>query len=322
MIYKPFCIKDISTYRSELMGWAILWIMMLHFTFNQIKPLGFIAQYGFSGVEIFIFVSGLGLYYSLEKDHHLIHYYFKRLLRIFPAYFTIGFFDNIYLCHDTISTCLFRLTTIGFWTGGVYYDWFIPSLLVLYILSPCIKAIIERHMFFILSIIVVITLGLSYILIDKEHIIDRAHFFFLYRIPSFIFGMICAFWIKNGISTKYYYIILAIGLPFFIFLYPNHHQIFNYKYFSLFFLLPCFTMAFIYLSKYLRVANPLISMMGKASLEIYLIQGIFFSSTINGMIIVPSIWHDTLSIIFIITSTLLGFAIHWLIDKSGIQRLL
>ena len=36
-----FELKDISTYRAELMGWAIVWIMMLHFTFTQIKPLGF-----------------------------------------------------------------------------------------------------------------------------------------------------------------------------------------------------------------------------------------------------------------------------------------
>ncbi len=77
-----FSIKDISVYRSELMGWAILWIMMLHFTFTQIKPFGFIAQYGFAGVEIFMLVSGYGLYFSLEKDSRLLRFYKKRLLRI------------------------------------------------------------------------------------------------------------------------------------------------------------------------------------------------------------------------------------------------
>ena len=62
-----FELKDISTYRAELMGWAIVWIMMLHFTFTQIKPFGFIAQYGFAGVEIFMFVSGFGLFFRLTK---------------------------------------------------------------------------------------------------------------------------------------------------------------------------------------------------------------------------------------------------------------
>ena len=81
-----FEIKDISTFRSELMGWAIVWIMMLHFTFTQIKPLGFIAQYGFAGVEIFMLVSGLGLFFSLDKDINIGHFYRRRLLRIFPTY--------------------------------------------------------------------------------------------------------------------------------------------------------------------------------------------------------------------------------------------
>ena len=72
--------NDISAYRSELMGWSILWIMMLHFTFNQIKPLGFIAQYGFAGVDIFLFVSGFGLFYSLDKDDNLVSFYRKMLL--------------------------------------------------------------------------------------------------------------------------------------------------------------------------------------------------------------------------------------------------
>ena len=79
---KLFELNDISTYRAELMGWAIVWIMMLHFTFNQIKPLGFIAQYGFAGVEIFMLVSGLGLYYSLEKNNKIIPY-FKRCVHRF-----------------------------------------------------------------------------------------------------------------------------------------------------------------------------------------------------------------------------------------------
>ena len=105
--------KDLSIYRSELMGWSILWIMMLHFTFNQIKPLGFISQYGFAGVDIFLFVSGFGLFHSLDKDDNLVRFYRKRLLRIFPTYYILGFITNLLLTHDDIQTFLFRYSTIG-----------------------------------------------------------------------------------------------------------------------------------------------------------------------------------------------------------------
>ena len=77
MEYYPFHLKDISTYRSELMGWSILWIMLLHFTFNQIKPLGFIAQYGFAGVDIFIFVSGLGEEKVIGFLNDYFHWYYE-----------------------------------------------------------------------------------------------------------------------------------------------------------------------------------------------------------------------------------------------------
>ena len=60
-----FSLQDISKYRSEL--------MMLHFRFIHIKPLGFLAQYGFAGVDIFMLVSGFGLYYSLEKTTNSYH---------------------------------------------------------------------------------------------------------------------------------------------------------------------------------------------------------------------------------------------------------
>lgn len=78
-----FTIKDITDYHSELMGWAIAWIMMLHFTFTQIKPLGFIAQYGFAGVDIFILVSGLGLFFHLKKTTKLDSFTKKDFLHLF-----------------------------------------------------------------------------------------------------------------------------------------------------------------------------------------------------------------------------------------------
>ena len=138
--------KDISTYRSELMGWSILWIMMLHFTFNQVKPLGFIAQYGYAGVDIFLFVSGFGLFISLEKDNNLLNYYRKRLLRILPTYYILGFITNLLLTHDDILMFLFRYSTIGFWIGKEYAEWFIPSIILLYILAPFIKKLIDNKL--------------------------------------------------------------------------------------------------------------------------------------------------------------------------------
>lgn len=312
--------KDISAYRSELMGWSILWIMMLHFTFNQIKPLGFIAQYGFAGVDIFIFVSGFGLFFSLDKNDDLITFYRKRLLRIFPTYYIIGFITNLLLTHDDILTFIFRYSTIGFWIGKDYADWFIPSIILLYLFAPYIKKFIDKNCFLFLGTLAFFIYIIAYYFADKEQILDRSHFFLLYRLPAFLFGMICAYWLKNNISNNYFLFLLLLGLPFFIYLYPLHHQIYNFKYYSLAFLLPLFVTIFIVLSKYIKWISPLLKKMGIASLEIYLVQGMFFSLVINGATSIYPEWHDTLSILMIIASTLLGIITHWLIDKSGILK--
>lgn len=316
---KLFTLKDISTYRSELMGWAILWIMMLHFTFTQIKPLGFIAQYGFAGVEIFMLVSGFGLYFSLDKDSNLSHFYKKRLLRIFPTYYLLGLFASLLLYHDDIITYLFRYTTIGFWTGSDYSEWYIPSIVFLYLLAPFFKTLFDKKKLIFIALLCCICLLASYILVDNEYITKgEPHFFLLYRIPAFLFGMACAYWVKKGISEKYYFYLLIVGIPLFVLIFPRHHEIYNFKYLSLVFLLPLFILCFIIISKRINLINLLMSHMGKASLEIYIIQGFFFYGIQTGLIIIPIEYHDIISILLIILSSILGIAFHWLIGKTGI----
>ena len=174
---KLFTIKDISTYRSELMGWAILWIMMLHFTFTQIKPLGFIAQYGFAGVEIFMLVSGFGLYFSLNKNSNISHFYKKRLLRIFPTYYILGIFASTLLYHDTIISYLYRYTTIGFWIGGVYSEWYIPSIVILYLFAPFLKKLFDWKLLYIIAVVCCICLIISYILkLLSSDVIHKSQF--------------------------------------------------------------------------------------------------------------------------------------------------
>lgn len=319
-----FHLSDISIYRSELMGIAMIWIMMIHFDFTQIKPLGFISQFGFIGPDIFLFVSGYGLFFSLEKNENLFSYFKKRIFRIFPTYYLIGIIPSIIFYKDSIFDYFFRYTTIGYWTNNIYGDWYIPSAVMLYLWAPIIKRLLDKNSRLLFPSIVIIIL-LAFYLVDKNAIIDRSHFSFLHRIPSFIFGMTCALWTKNGSPIKYYYLIMFICIPICAYLYPHHHQIYNYKDFSITYLLPSVILVFCFVlkssCKYLRL-NSLFSIIGNASLEIYLIQGIVFHAVITKSIIIPPAWHDTITISFIFGLSILGVFVHWLIDKTGITRIL
>ena len=60
----------LSRYRSELMGAAMLWIMLFHayqFRFPY-TALDTFKGYGYLGVDVFILLSGMGLGKSLLKN--------------------------------------------------------------------------------------------------------------------------------------------------------------------------------------------------------------------------------------------------------------
>lgn len=95
----------------------------------------------------------MGLYYSTRQGLNLIHYYRRRLLRIFPLYFAVvGIFSL--LAGDSFLTYILKATTIGWWTSGAtigwwtpgdWYDWFIPNLILLYLTFPLFHAAVHNH---------------------------------------------------------------------------------------------------------------------------------------------------------------------------------
>lgn len=79
--------NNISKSRSMLMGLAMVAILLFHQEFVKGNPiLDFFNHYGHWGVQIFIFVSGFGIWYALNKDNYSLKaFYARRLIRIMPA---------------------------------------------------------------------------------------------------------------------------------------------------------------------------------------------------------------------------------------------
>lgn len=90
----------VSKYRSQLFGFAILWIMCMHSReFTPLLDDAILSQYilydgiilvGGVGVDIFLFLSGVGLYYAQEKGPTLGQFYAKRYKRLLLPYLVIG----------------------------------------------------------------------------------------------------------------------------------------------------------------------------------------------------------------------------------------
>lgn len=135
-------ISYISKYRTQIMGAAMIWVMWFHSASYYEGILDFIHDIGFYGVDVFLLVSGLGLYFSLRKSKSIGEFYKKRAVRILPAYLIIAIsWYCFYKTEVPISDKILSVSCINYWRGSIYglkeyFDWFIPTLLVIYILTP------------------------------------------------------------------------------------------------------------------------------------------------------------------------------------------
>jgi len=157
-----FEFEKISKHRSELFGFAILSILLVHYA-KDVQTTKSAVSYFASvfakyyrgiiksqGVDIFIFLSGLGLYYSIQKTNTMYEFYKKRLLRVLIPYLItmpIFLFFMDFVVHDqSISAYISHLTYGSFWFGnGSSYTWFIALILLLYISFPFIYEMVNTE---------------------------------------------------------------------------------------------------------------------------------------------------------------------------------
>ena len=125
----------ISKYKTELMGFAILWVILFHsnITSSFIEPF---TSLGYGGVDIFFFLSGYGLFFSSVKNDSLLSFYKKRFIRVFPTYMVVVFFTMLGLGIFTIKTYFINISTLGYWLNESYFEWYIPSLFAFYLWFP------------------------------------------------------------------------------------------------------------------------------------------------------------------------------------------
>ena len=140
-------LTNLSKYRSELMGIAMLMVVFHHLPFEINNPIfHYVKQNAGFGVDIFLLLSGIGLYYSISKENTtLLDYYFHRAIRIFPIYALVILAVSIIKGNFNIVAYLLKVSTIGWWTTGVCYDWFIPTIVMLYAIFPVFYHFILRQ---------------------------------------------------------------------------------------------------------------------------------------------------------------------------------
>jgi len=151
--YNTFSLYNLSKYRGEMYGVSMIWIVLHHAYLIGYEWSGASSVFavGYLGVEVFLFLSGISLFFSFTADNSLLHFYIKRILRLLVPVFIILFpyYLWAFVQQGASPSQLFiklflNLTTLQFWIAGDSSTWFASMILVAYAIYPLLFRIVIR----------------------------------------------------------------------------------------------------------------------------------------------------------------------------------
>lgn len=140
--------NELYKYRSVWMGFAIAWIFFYHMGFDISVPvISHIKEIGYAGCDIFLFASGLGIYYSLDKNDNVLEYIKRRIIRLMPMVWimlALWIPFKFYIGEMTWYGALGNVFGIQYFVDSTYdYNWYIPVTILCYFLAPFLKKLID-----------------------------------------------------------------------------------------------------------------------------------------------------------------------------------
>lgn len=204
---KKFSFESLSKYRNVLMGLQIIFILVFHFTEDckiyDVRYSGLISWfYNYirsSGVDIFLLLSGFGLYFSWKRNSDLRTFYKKRLVRVLVPYLIVAvpawIWYDIFEMEKGVRAVFVDLTFVTFFTEGQKWFWYISMIVLCYLVFPYFFRIVEQaeertteqmRVLFLCLMATVLTVMFELYHQDLYENINVA----LTRFPAFFFGIL------------------------------------------------------------------------------------------------------------------------------------
>ena len=186
----------LSKYRTELMGVATILIILCHMPAHGVVMPSFLKAvivHGGTGCDMFLFLSGLGMYHSLESKKltggGILSWYRKRFARLMIPYLLIcAPLFHVFAIREqwSIGQYFLRLSSFSFWTEG-WGLWFVSLIIVLYLLTPFIDELLSGSYKWIWAIILVLCTWIIGSLSVPAGVLEHIQFC-LCRVPCYILG--------------------------------------------------------------------------------------------------------------------------------------
>ena len=226
--------SSLSKYRNAIYGLCAIWIVFFHgsetFNINDCEgirmTLGLILRTGNCAVDVFMLLSGIGLYFSLSKKPKLSTFYWRRLTRIYLPYLILIVPYLIYTCiiaEQHIDRFFKTALAINYWLGDdePIVLWYISAVIIFYLISPLLfKAIHYQEKnallrtILMVAAVVVITIVLYHRSNALYYLLDKA----LTRLAVFIIGIYMGRTVKEKRHFSPLFLIIcvmiaALGVP-------------------------------------------------------------------------------------------------------------
>lgn len=208
---KAIDLSDFSRYRSALMGAAMLFVMFFHVSMPKSELMYGVVRCGNIGVDMFLFLSGIGLWFSWTKTPSLRYFYWRRYIRIYPAWIIVAacFYVQNYLefgaksYSRTIPDLLANiLVNWSFWRVDDLTFWFIPAIMMMYTFAPFYMRLIHRYPSFRWMPVLFMVWAVMVQYYPPVHVSVGHVEIFWSRIPIFLLGINCGEWVKNGFQME------------------------------------------------------------------------------------------------------------------------
>ena len=311
--------KSIMLFASILILIFHLWINIFDRTSNLFELENFIRKICYIGVDIFFFLSSYSI--SKHKIENYKKFIFKRFIKVYLLFILFSIIGTIYFSWD-LKTFLLTISGIQlFIKGGGSFLWFVPAIMIVYILLPLFNKIDSKYKIITPSVIII---WLIFTIVISSYTKYNQIFIFTNRIPIILLGCYssksCIF---NNFSLKKYLALMISFLIIGLFLTYRFGNMTSPYIYDIFYLINIpFALGLIMLIN-LIPKNKVIDKLGTITLEIYGVQMLFgfkIASKIYSLFKNAIISNFVTILIIIGTSIIINFTMNIILKKYKIYN--
>lgn len=275
-----FNLGNLSKYRTELMGLSALLILFCHsIAYIELpRNIHYMISFGNIGVDLFLFLSGMGMWYSLTKlKKGMLFWYTDRYKKLFVPYLLV------LLSIEAVKFALGKQVEHGIWNYllgisslrfYVSHDaaWFIAALIPLYLLAPFFFFLIKKFTWKATILLIVLLYIILFIppCFTSElvnNIMGNIQFVAV-RATCFVLGMSLGQFIKKNSTISMGWLI-GMTLVGFLAIVVTSHLVYGYFFFTL----PLLSVFCCMIDRCSKWLINFFYFMGGISLESYILNG-------------------------------------------------